>query len=152
MFVHFERWTLPVLTTWMYAWQDKTVIDAHDKLLKSFSNTSTFRNQYIYIYIYIQDCVDICHLSHGRISVHFCTMQWWNMEAGHTSLTKVSFSESFCFFVIFFLVFFFCFCFWFKLQECLHTQETVLYQVDKYYRTSALPYNSSLKLHVLHSH
>ena len=52
MFVHFERWTLPVLTTWMYAWQDKTVIDAHDKLLKSFSNTSTFRNQYIYIYIY----------------------------------------------------------------------------------------------------
>ena len=107
MFVHFERWTLPVLTTWMYAWQDKTVIDAHDKLLKLFSNTSTFRNQYIYIYI--QDCVEICHLSHGRISVHFCTMQWWNMEAGHTSLTKVSFSESFCFFVIFVIFIFFVF-------------------------------------------
>ena len=50
MFVHFERRTLPVLTTWMYAWQDKTVIDARDKLSKSFSNISTFRNQKIYIY------------------------------------------------------------------------------------------------------
>ena len=38
MFVHFERRTLPVLTTWTCAWQDKTVIDARDKLLKSISN------------------------------------------------------------------------------------------------------------------
>ena len=36
MFVHFERWTSPVLTTWMYAWQNRKVIDAHDKLLIHF--------------------------------------------------------------------------------------------------------------------
>ena len=43
------------------------------------------------------------------------------MEAGHTSLTKVSFSESFCFFVIFFIfllvfLFLFLFFFWFLVQ------------------------------------
>ena len=76
MFVHFERWTLPVLTTWIYAWQDKTVIDAHDKLLKSFSNTSTFRNQYIYIYtglcrnLPLEPRKNLCPLLYNAVMKH----------------------------------------------------------------------------------
>ena len=140
MFVHFERWTLPVLTTWMYAWQDKTVIDAHDKLLKSFSNISTFRNQKIYKYtglyrnLPLEPRKNLCPLLYNAVMKHGS----WPYILDKSFLQWIILF--FCyFFYFYFFCFFFCFCFWFKLQECLHTQETVLYQVDKYYRTSALP-------------
>ena len=141
MFVHFERWTLPVLTTWMYAWQDKTVIDAHDKLLKLFSNTSTFRNQYIYIYIYRIVSKFATWATEESLSTFVqCSDETWKL-AIHPwqKFPSVNHFVFLLFFLFLFFGFYFCFCFWFKLQECLHTQETVLFQVDKYYRTSALP-------------
>ena len=56
-----------------------------------------FETKNIYIYRIVSKFATWA-TAYGRISVHFCTMQWWNMEVGHTSLTKVSFSESFFFF------------------------------------------------------
>ena len=143
MFVHFERWTLPVLTTWMYAWQDKTVIDAHDKLLKLFSNTSTFRNQYIYIYtglcrnLPLEPRKNLCPLLYNAVMKHG---SWpYILDKSFLQWIILFFCHFLNFFIGFFVFVFFFFLLWFELQECLHIQETVLYQVDKYYRTSALP-------------
>ena len=51
---------------------------------------------------------------HRQIHCHFCTMEWWNMAVGLTSMIKVSFSESFCFL------------FWFKLLEYTYTGNSSL--------------------------